>query len=279
MEFLNDGFVKQDEGLASILSPEALAALKDLAVTRGIGGGRGEESDDEEDEIDVNALISNVRGHFEMEKIGSKEEVTKYTFGEVTFSVRGVKQELGKTLDSTGLTVWRASENLCNWMVENRDYFEGKTVCELGAGLGLVSILLAKLNVTEEPIICTDGDDISINLLEDNIERNDCEAKVIAQKLFWGEGHEAFIEEHPNIDVILAADVVYEEYHLEAILSTVLAIFKSRDADDATSVKFILSYARRHVALDTILDRFSENQLQAEIVSGDVEPIIIISKL
>ena len=47
---------------------------------------------------------------------------------------------------------------------------------------------------------------------------------MIAQKLFWGEGHEAFIEEHPNIDVIVAADVVYEEYHLESILSTVLAI-------------------------------------------------------
>lgn len=278
MEFLNDGFVKQDEGLASILSPEALAALKDLAAARGIGGGVGEESDDEESEVDVNELMSNVRGHFEMEKIGSKEEVTEHTFGEVTFSVRGVKQELGKTLDSTGLTIWRAAENLCNWMVENRGYFVDKTVCELGAGLGLVSILLAKLDIAKEPIICTDGDEVSINLLEDNIERNDCESKVIGKKLFWGEGHDEFLEEHPMIDVIIAADVVYEEYHLEAILSTVLAIFKSREVDDAASVKFILSYARRHVALDTILDRFAKNGLQSEIVNGDVEPIIVVSK-
>ena len=80
------------------------------------------------------------------------------------------------------------------------------------------------------------------------------------------------------IDVIIAADVVYEEYHLEAILCTVLAIFKSREVDDAASVKFILSYARRHVALDTILERFAKNGLQSEIVNGDVEPIIVVSK-
>lgn len=270
MEFLH-GFVKQDDDIASILSPEALAALKDLAKARGI-----DEADGAGDEVDVSALMSNVRGHFEMEKVGSKEEVTEYTFGDVSLSVRGVKQELGKTLDSTGLTIWRAAENLCAWMVENKDYFEKKKVCELGAGLGLVSILLAKLSIAKVPIICTDGDEISINLLEDNLERNDCEFKVDAKKLFWGKGHDEFLQKYPNIDLIVAADVVYEDYHLEALLSTVLAVFKSREEDKAP-VKFILSYARRHVPLETIIDAFASNGLQSEIVSGDVEPILIIS--
>jgi predicted nicotinamide N-methyase len=83
----------------------------------------------------------------------SKEEVFQISYKskdlsrQVNFEVKGLKKELGQTLSSTGLTIWRASEHLCQFIIDHPDRFSGKSVVELGCGLGLVSILLHKLNL------------------------------------------------------------------------------------------------------------------------------------
>ena len=274
-----EGFVKQDESVFTHLSSEALDALKGLALDKGI------DTANDEDQNDVGTVLKNVRSHFDAVKVGSREEVVDYCFGGVSFELKGIKQSLGKTLDSTGLTVWRAAEALCTWIVKNRDRFAGKKVCELGAGLGLVSILLAKLNnnsLVKAPIICTDGDEISLKLLRSNIASTDCEAAVTAKKLYWGEAHDDFLEQHGDIDVIVAADVVYEDYQVEALISTVVAIFRSRsesgDLKDSP-VEFFLSYARRLVPIEKVTDTLLANGLKSEVVHGDVEPILLITAL
>lgn len=44
----------------------------------------------------------------------------------------GYKQELGQTLHSTGLTLWRASELLCQFMLKERmKYIENKKILEV----------------------------------------------------------------------------------------------------------------------------------------------------
>lgn len=62
---------------------------------------------------------------------------------------------------------WRAAEHLCQYLVDTAENYRGKTVCELGAGLGLVSILLDKLEVCSQ-IVVTDGDEDTMRLLIDN---------------------------------------------------------------------------------------------------------------
>ena len=44
---IDEGFVKQDESVFSMLSPEALAALRDLAVDRGIEPQSNENENEE----------------------------------------------------------------------------------------------------------------------------------------------------------------------------------------------------------------------------------------
>ena len=51
---------------------------------------------------------------------------------------------------------WRAAEHLCQYIIDNPKRFESKSVCELGAGLGLVSIFLEKCCQCAE-IVATDG--------------------------------------------------------------------------------------------------------------------------
>lgn len=193
------------------LSPETLAALREFASMQGIC------SEEEED------VLSSVRHHFD---VHDKNEAFTFSFSRegaqaIEFTVHGWKRELGQTLSSTGLTIWRAAEQLIDFLYHNSELVSGKRVCELGAGLGVVSILLDKLQCCDE-IVCTDGDDDTLELLRRNAEHCDCTFDV--RKLWWGE-HDMILEEYPRrFDILIAADVIYEEEQVAPLLKSANAI-------------------------------------------------------
>ena len=78
-------------------------------------------------------------------------ETFSYSFPSLPSPVvlEGVSKENGQTLSSTGLTIWRASEYMCSYLLKSlegggeRCYDEGSVALELGSGLGLPGILLS----------------------------------------------------------------------------------------------------------------------------------------
>jgi predicted nicotinamide N-methyase len=116
----------------------------------------------------------------------------------------GYKAELGQTLHSTGLTLWRASSLLCDFLLQHPGYVRGKSVVEvrfetmqrdsgytwtvhgvsgivshrcslarspqLGAGLGLCGILASHLRASK--VVLTDGDSDALHYLRANVEKN-----------------------------------------------------------------------------------------------------------
>lgn len=81
--------------------------------------------------------------------------------------LQGWKKELGQQLDSTGLTMWRAGEDLGRYLYEKRGgLFKGgqggRHVLELGCGLGLCGILAARLN-PHGVVVLTDGDELTMD--------------------------------------------------------------------------------------------------------------------
>ena len=87
----------------------------------------------------------------------------------------------------------------------------------------MVSILLDKLNVCSK-LVCTDGDEDTIKLLIDN--KIDTECTFDAAYLYWGE-HQDFVSENPDkFDILLAADVIYEDEQIIPLISTVVDILK-----------------------------------------------------
>ena len=53
---------------------------------------------------------------------------------------------------------------------------------------------------------------------------------MIAEKLYWGENIDNFIEKYPNkFDVVIAADVIYEEGQVDPLIETVVQILKGRE--------------------------------------------------
>lgn len=118
---------------------------------------------------------------------------------------------------------WRAAEHLCQFLIDNPERIRGKTVCELGAGLGLVSVLVDKLNIVKQ-LVVTDGDEDTIKLLIDNKIDTDCSFDT--SYLYWGE-HDDFVTEYPEkFDTIIGADIIYEEEQIRPLIDTVTAIMK-----------------------------------------------------
>jgi len=78
---------------------------------------------------------------------------------------------------------------------------------ELGAGLGLPSIVAARLGVQ---MVATDGDEEVMRLLRQNVALNCRDASLVAEKLLWGTSGvlDALKLQRPP-DLLLAADVVY----------------------------------------------------------------------
>jgi predicted nicotinamide N-methyase len=53
----------------------------------------------------------------------------------------------------------------------------------------------------------------------------DC--SVAAEKLYWGRDVESFLTQHPDkFDILIAADVIYEEDQVQPLIETVVAMLK-----------------------------------------------------
>jgi len=143
----------------------------------------------------------------------TEDEKGRYE-GDFPLEVCGKKfvfhQEVVKTLGSVGLTVWDSSIVLAKYMevLENKTpgFFEDKRVIELGAGCGLVGLVLGKqlalVTLTDLPSI--------VPFLEKNINLNGCSSNVVARSLIWGE-----IALNEEFDYIVASDCLWVHYLVE----------------------------------------------------------------
>ncbi|KAL3665326.1 hypothetical protein V7S43_009367 [Phytophthora oleae] len=123
--------------------------------------------------------------------------------------------------DLTGQVVWPVSIFLAWYLVAHRDEIAGKTVVELGAGAGLSGLVASQFAAQTA---LTDGNDIVLELLEENAEFNADSSKVQTLPLLWGDRKsvEAFERAFPHpVDVLIGADVVCWPILVKPILQTI----------------------------------------------------------
>ncbi len=96
------------DDVLSGLSAETMKALREFALQQGVSLDIPGESGEEKEEYQTGSLLESVRQHFTVQ---DREEVFKIHYQskdgerEIKFSVKGLKRELGQTLNSTGLTM------------------------------------------------------------------------------------------------------------------------------------------------------------------------------
>ncbi|GMF47965.1 unnamed protein product [Phytophthora fragariaefolia] len=237
----------ESDGEPLMLSGAALAALQEFAVERGIAV--------EDDATDVRLGIQQALD------VEPKEDSFVFTFGqaegdddaEITIRLNGLRRDIGQTLQSTGLTLWRAGDFLSDYMYQDRGRFGGKSIIELGSGLGLIGILASHL--TDEQVVITDGDDDTIELLVANCKLNGVDDRVQCRKLLWGVDLDQIRD---KFDVVLGADIIYEQEHVVSLFETAKYLLKPgrRSVEDGGKAvsEFLLAYTKRNVSIDYVLE-------------------------
>jgi len=115
-------------------------------------------------------------------------------------------------------------------------------------------------------IVATDGDAATLDLLQDNISTTG--SSIVCSKLYWGD-LKAFIQEFPEpFDVLLAADVIYEDEQVEPLVNTVATILRKPHG------VFYLAFARRNVPIDKVISAANNLSLKESVLDQNgMEPI------
>ncbi|XP_055908534.1 methyltransferase-like protein 22 [Eupeodes corollae] len=141
-------------------------------------------------------------------------------------------------LKLVGLQVWRGALLLADFLLYNRHNFADKNILEVGAGVGLTSIAAA---IFCKNVICTDVDIGGIlQLIRKNIDRN---RKLLSNDIKVMEYDFKTVEYAPQLanaiemsDIILAADVIYDDDLTECFVRVIDRIFSTTDSKRTKSI-------------------------------------------
>ncbi|KAK6223945.1 hypothetical protein LQW54_000091 [Pestalotiopsis sp. IQ-011] len=111
----------------------------------------------------------------------------------------------------TGHRTWEGALHLATYLLAHPSLVAGKTVLELGAGTGFLSILCRKF-LDAAGVTATDGEDRVVEGMRENLRLNGADdGGVAARRLWWG----AELEGDWNdggaaaaIDIVIGADIV-----------------------------------------------------------------------
>jgi len=133
---------------------------------------------------------------------------------------------------TTGLRTWEAALHLGNYLCANSESLvRGKSILELGAGTGYVSILCAKL-LEASYVMATDGSDDVVASLSTNFYLNDLQDSTLIEgkELNWGQalvgGEDPQWNGGRGIDLVLGADLTYDGSGIPALVSTFGDLFE-----------------------------------------------------
>eukprot|EP00927_Polykrikos_kofoidii_P080321 TRINITY_DN77197_c0_g1_i1.p1 TRINITY_DN77197_c0_g1~~TRINITY_DN77197_c0_g1_i1.p1 ORF type:complete len:298 (-),score=47.45 TRINITY_DN77197_c0_g1_i1:23-916(-) len=212
---------------------------------------------EEEDEDDVKRRFEEIR-HREQAAVRSWRSLPEHSqdlspetvrclelgkFGSIAYRVRTWPPPKGCDIVVTGGVLWDAALVLCKYMERETDRalafsheskmacvssVVGRRVIELGAGLGLPSLVAQKLGAKE--VVATDMA-VNLDLLRQNIGLNITtgddigDVSLHATALCWGDSDVIGALTAPGkFDTILCSDVIYNDCALSPLTETILAL-------------------------------------------------------
>ncbi|KAK7906516.1 Protein-lysine N-methyltransferase EFM3 [Apiospora marii] len=174
---------------------------------------------------------------------------------------------------TTGLRTWEAALHLGQYLCANPSLVQNKRVLELGAGTGYVAILCAK-HLGPSQVIASDGsDDVVANLPESFYVNGLQDSRAIsAMDLKWGQAIVGTEEAEWNggqpLDLVLGADVTYDESVIPSLVGTIDDLF-----DMFPRVLVIISATERNRrTFDAFINVCQKRGLNIQEVDFDIAP-------
>ena len=152
---------------------------------------------------------------------------------------------------STGMSIWRGSEVLAEYLKQNPGIVDKKSVLEIGAGVGLVGLTAHHLGASR--VLLTDGDEKVLENLRQNVLRNTGSSRngtattttdagdsvasseslsCLCPQLIWGKNLDQFRDEYGYSQVILGTDLFYITKSLVPLFQTVHELLTPDDDDN-----------------------------------------------
>ncbi|KAK5973581.1 Methyltransferase [Trichostrongylus colubriformis] len=150
--------------------------------------------------------------------------------------------------------LWDSAIVLSEYLVAHPDLVRGRQILELGAGIGLPSIVAAKLSA--EKVLTTDQPS-AIPLLKENLIANLQEEEMSAitiVPLDWT----ALPKEPLSADVILGADLVYNEELFDALQKVIMQIITP---DNLMLMASKIRYPKDEHFFDTLRENFDVTKI------------------
>ncbi|GAA5992484.1 hypothetical protein JCM10908_000842 [Rhodotorula pacifica] len=207
-----------------------------------------------------------------------------------------VTREEGRLISggTTGLRTWQACVALSNHLLANPAVVQPHNrILELGAGVGLLSLVCAKLSATTR-ITATDVDEKVLEILEANIAENGLQDRVRARSLdwewapdpprgstteldqweaaVWGESGLNAQKRDGRASLILGADIVYDPSLVGPLSATLAWLLRSLSSDASacpTAEALIAGTVRNEQTWSVFLDACRNRDLRVESVEMD----------
>ncbi|XP_074552148.1 protein-lysine N-methyltransferase EEF2KMT isoform X2 [Halichoeres trimaculatus] len=129
---------------------------------------------------------------------------------------------------TTGLVTWEAALYLAEWALDHQQTFTGRTILELGSGVGLTGITICR-SCSPNRFVFSDCHPSVLQKLQNNVELNSLTKRetpeVSVEELDWRAVTQEKIEQI-GADVVIAADVVYDPDVVETLVELLSKILK-----------------------------------------------------
>jgi predicted nicotinamide N-methyase len=209
-------------------------------------------------DVELTRLRAELAAEYDLREVSHRFGVSDFTF----LSVRDSYALLDRISPEEFLKdeqmpywaeIWPAAITLSRQIMERRE-LAGKSVLELGAGVGMASIAAAKSGAS---VLCTDYSTEALKFVAYNAMRN--RVSLDTCRLDW-----RMVKGNEKFDAVIAADVLYERVNLLPIVTAIDALLSPGGAA-------YIADPRRRLA-DQFLELVHENGFRiAETRTYDAE--------
>lgn len=199
--------------------------------------------------------------------VGSVERYKTCTFHGI--EVRVLETALA---NGVGARLWNAARTLSERLARAPETVRGKTVLEVGAGVGTCGILAAKLGARS--VTLSDFEEPLLEALDRSVVENGCAATCSARALDWRRELEraptpttnprrAPLADDEVFDVIIGSDVLYEREH---VLALPACVDRRLAADGAC---WLVNASRYAGMFEELVDALRARRLRVDVLHDD----------
>ncbi|KAM8845619.1 protein-lysine N-methyltransferase EEF2KMT isoform 2-T2 [Spinachia spinachia] len=168
---------------------------------------------------------------------------------------------------TTGLVTWEAALHLAEWALDNRHTFTGRTVLELGSGVGLTGVAICRA-CGPSRYVFSDCHAEVLHQLRGNVRRNGLiEPAAAVEELDWTTATGGRVTQ-VGADVVIAADVVYDPEVVESLVKLLSEVLRG-----SSPQLLVCSTVRNQETYGGFKQQLKRAGIEHRVMSGDVSRV------